>query len=82
MQVIAYTAAILGLIVIFIALVFGTIITFIKILKGDISRKRQKNDAEEAGMIQEIFQGMSGMEKRIESLETLLLDRERKEKRQ
>ncbi len=81
MQAVAIVAGILGVIVIFIALVFGTIVTFVKILKGDISRKRQKTDAKEAGMIQEIFQGMSGMEERIETLETLLLDRERKERR-
>jgi phage shock protein B len=80
MQGIAILASVLGLIVIFIALVFGTILTFIKILRGDVSRKNQRNDADAAGMIQEIFQGLSRMEERVETLETLLLDRERKEK--
>jgi phage shock protein B len=82
MQAIVYLSSVLGLIVIFVALLFGTLLTFIKILKGDVSRKRQRDDAEEAGMIQEIFQGMGRMEGRVEALETLLLDRERKEKRQ
>jgi phage shock protein B len=82
MQAVAILASIFGLIVIFMALILGTIATFIRILKGDVSRKSQKYDAEETGMIQEIFQGLSRMEERVETLETLLLDRERKEKRQ
>ena len=82
MHAVTVLASVFGLIVIFIALIFGTILTFIKVLKGDVSRKSQKTDADEAGMIQEIFQGMSRMEERVEALETLLLDRERKEKRQ
>ncbi len=81
MQAVAILASVLGLVVIFVALLFGTVLTFIKILRGDVSRKRQRNDAEEAGMIQEIFQGMTRMEERVETLETLLLDRERKERR-
>jgi len=30
-------------------------------------------------MIQEIYQGLSRMEERVESLETIILDRERKD---
>ena len=81
MHAVAVLASICGLIVIFIALILGTVATFIRILKGDVSRKSQSYDAKEAGMIQEIFQGLTRMEERVETLETLLLDRERKEKR-
>jgi phage shock protein B len=82
MQAVAVLASVLGLIVIFVALLFGTVLTFIKVLKGDVSRKRQTSDADEARMIQEIFQSMTQMEDRVESLETLLLDREKKGQRQ
>ncbi|MEE8398431.1 MAG: hypothetical protein V3S89_05460 [Desulfobacterales bacterium] len=82
MHAVTVLASVLGLIVIFVALVFGTVLTFIKILKGDISRKRQTSDAEEARMIQEIFQSMIRMEDRVETLETLLLEREKKGRRQ
>ena len=34
--------------------------------------------ADEAQMIQELYQGLSRMEERVETLETLLLDQERK----
>lgn len=37
-------------------------------------------DADEARMMQEIHQGLEKMEKRVDSLETLLLERERKDK--
>ena len=52
----------------------------IKILKGGLSRKGQKYQAEEARIIQEIYQGLSRMEQRVEALETIILDRERKDR--
>jgi phage shock protein B len=52
----------------------------IKILKGGVSRKDQGIQAEEAKKIQEMYQGLSRMEGRVESLETIILDHERKER--
>jgi phage shock protein B len=49
----------------------------IKFFRGGQSADDQ---AEEAKMIQEIYSGLSRMEERVESLETILLDQE-KEKR-
>ncbi len=50
----------------------------VKVLKGGQSRPSGDSD-DETRMIQEIYQGMSRLEERIESLETILLDREKKE---
>ncbi len=62
--------------VVLLALIGGIILGAIKIIKGDTKRSR-KNNEEEARMIQEIYMGLSSMERRVESLETLLFDRER-----
>ena len=66
-------------IVLALAVIGGTILMAIKIIKGGGSRKDQKHLAEEARMVQEIYQGLSGLEKRLDSLETILFDREKKE---
>jgi len=46
---------------------------------GGPSQSREMAD-EETRMIQEIYQGLLKMEDRVEALETLLLEKERKEK--
>jgi phage shock protein B len=66
-----------GGIVLALAIIGGTLLLAIKILKGGISRKDQHRQAEEARLIQEIYQGFARMEGRVEALETILLDRER-----
>ena len=66
-------------IVLALAIIGGTILMAIKIIKGGGSRKDQKHLAEEARMVQEMYQGLSGLEERLESLETILFDREKKE---
>lgn len=49
----------------------------IKTARGGGLKKTAKSDADETRLIQEIHQGLTKMEGRIESLETLLLDQER-----
>jgi phage shock protein B len=77
---------VMGLVVIFggsvlaLAIVGGTILMIIKILKGGLSRTDQKAQAEDAKMVQEIYEGLSSMEKRVESLETIILDRKGKDR--
>ena len=72
-------AIVFGGLVLALAIVGSTIIMAIKILKGGFSRKGQDVLAKEARMIQEIYQGLSSMEKRVEALETILLEKERKD---
>lgn len=66
--------------VLILAIVGGTILMAIKIFKGTASKKGQQNQTDEAGMIQEIHKGLSLMEERVEALETIILDRERKDR--
>jgi mannose/fructose/N-acetylgalactosamine-specific phosphotransferase system component IID len=70
-----FGASLLGLVVI-----GGVILLAIKIIKGGVSPGNKVQDAAEAKMIQEIHQGLSRMEARVDSLETILLDRERSDK--
>ena len=73
-------AIVFGGSVLVVAIIGSTILMAIKILKGGLSRKGQKVQTEEARMIQEIYQGLSRMEGRVEALETIILDRERKDR--
>jgi phage shock protein B len=45
---------------------------------GGISKKDKQTHADETKMIQDIFNGLSKMEERIESLETILIERQKK----
>lgn len=66
--------------ILILAIIGSTILMAIKIFKGGVSRKGQNIQADEAKMIQEIYQGLSRMEERVEALETIILDRERKDR--
>ena len=68
-------AIVIGGLVLIPAVIGGTIIISIKLLKGGATRK---DHAEDSKIIQEIYQGLSRMEKRVEALETILLDREKR----
>lgn len=64
----------------FIAVAGAVLIKALRIVTGTPSRREQKQLLDdEAKQMQELYQGLVAMERRIESLETLLLDRERKE---
>ena len=80
MDVVLIIAIVFGGSVLALAIIGSTILMAIKILKGGLSRKGQKFQAEEAGMIQEMYKGLSRMEERVEALETIILDRERKDR--
>ena len=56
------------------------ILLAIKMLTGG-RRKKNASTEEEAQMIQEIFQGLVQMERRVEALETILFDKEAQENR-
>ena len=63
----------------FVAVVGGLGIKGLKILKGTAPGQSQHFSTEETKLMQELYQGLTRMEERVEALETLLLDRERKE---
>lgn len=72
MQGALVVAIICGGLVLGLAIVGSTILMVVKMLRGDASRGAQRRQAEETKMIQEIYQGLSRMEKRVEALETLV----------
>lgn len=49
--------------------------TIVSLVQG--GKQKHASNAEESQLIQELHQGMNKMEQRVESLETLILDRER-----
>jgi phage shock protein B len=64
----------------FIAVAGAVLIKVLRVVTGTPSRRQQKQRLDdEAKEMQELYQGLVRMERRIEALETLLLDRERKE---
>jgi len=73
-------AIVFGGLVLALAIIGSTILMGIRILKGGVSRKGQAYQADETKMIQELYQGLSKMEERVNALETILLDQERKGK--
>ena len=72
-------SVIFGGAVLALAIIGSTILMAIKILKGEGSPKHQKTMNDEAKMIQEVYQGLARMEDRVEALETIILDRGRKD---
>ena len=68
-------AIVFGGTVLCLAIIGSTILMAIKILKGGVTRKGQQTQTDEAKIIQEIYQGLSKMEQRVEALETIILDR-------
>ena len=49
-------------------------------VKGGGGARGREQEIEETLMIQDIYHGLQKMEQRVEALETLLLDKERKDK--
>lgn len=78
----AGTLAILLIFSIPLLAVAGTFfIKALKILKGIAPEQSQQLQEEETRLIQELHRGLARMEERVETLETLLLDQERKDHR-
>ena len=71
-------AIVFGSLVLIPVVIGGTIVLSIKLLKGGASGK---NQAEDSKIIQEIYRGLSLMEERVEALETILLDREKEDRK-
>ena len=73
---IVIVSIVFGSIVALAALICGTVLIIIKIRSN--RGPQGANDNEEAKVIQEIYQGLTKMEKRIESLETILMESKEK----
>ena len=70
----------IGGIILFIATIGLVIIGIIRVSKsGGLAGKDKQAQAEETRMIQDIYRGLSKMEERVEALETILIERQKKE---
>jgi hypothetical protein len=65
-------------IVVGIPVLCGTVIALAKIIKGNDKASKRQASTDEALIIQEIHQGLSRLERRIEALETITLERSNK----
>jgi len=59
-----------------LVIVGGFVIAALKTLRGSVAPEQ----ADDTRLIQEIYQGLQRMEQRVEALETLLLEKERKDR--
>lgn len=74
-------AIVFGSILTFAALVCGTILAIVKTRQSGISKGSGQSQTDEAKVIQEIYHGLSRMEERIETLETILMEGQEKDKK-
>lgn len=81
MEGILIVSIVFGGIVLALVVVGGIVLIAIKMFRGGLSRENRQQRADDARMIQEIYQGLSRMEQRVESLETILLDRQAQERK-
>ncbi len=68
--------------VMILATIGFTVYLIVRAAKGSPVRRAEKVDASDTKIIQEIYQGLTKMDKRIESLETLILDADRSKQKQ
>ena len=80
MNTVIIVAIIFGSILTFAAMLCGTILAVVKMRRSGFSKGSRHSQSEEARVIQEIYQGLSRMEARIEALETILMDGQEKER--
>jgi phage shock protein B len=78
MEPVLIVAIIFGGVVLGLVVLGSTILMAIKILRGDMSKKGQRLQSEEARILQEVHQGLERMENRLETLETILFDQKGK----
>ncbi|MCG6910434.1 MAG: phage-shock protein [Deltaproteobacteria bacterium] len=82
MTAIFIVAIVFGGIVLSVGIIAGTILMGMRIRHGGMSRRSRKDQADEARLFQELYQGLLDMEKRVESLETILMENRREDHRE
>lgn len=74
MSTVVIVAIVFGSIVTIAGLLCGTVLVIMRMRNSDLSATSRSTQKQEVVMIQEIYQGLDRMEKRIEALETILMD--------
>ncbi len=78
--VLSFVAVVVVLPFVILALLCFFVLVLVRLLRGP--QRSRTLDAEEARSMQELHRGLSDFEKRIENLETILLDKETEHGRQ
>ena len=81
MTAVLIVAIVFGSIITFFIIIFGFILAMKKVQIGGSIRDSGGSLSKETRLIQEIHQGLTRMEERVEALEMILLDREKKERK-
>jgi phage shock protein B len=74
MNTVIAVAIVFGSIVTLVALVCGTVVLLVKARREGLSPSHRQQRSDEAAVIQELYQGLARMEKRVEALETILME--------
>lgn len=74
MNSIIIVAIVFGSLVTLAGLLCGTVLLIIRMRSAGLSGGSKKASNDEAMMVQEIYSGLEKMEKRIEALETILME--------
>ena len=82
MKAVFMIAVVFASMVLALAAIGGTIFVVIKLIRDGLSPKDQGILSEETRMIQDIYRGMEKMETRVETLETILLDRDHRKEQE
>jgi phage shock protein B len=74
MNTVIVVAIVFGSILSIAALICGTILAIVRMRSSGLTGGGRRAQSDEARIIQELYQGLSRMEERIEALETILMD--------
>ncbi|WP_269540664.1 hypothetical protein [Cerasicoccus fimbriatus] len=75
------STALLIFVIVGIPVLCGAAIAITAIIKGSSALSSKNLSAEETKILQEIHQGLERMEKRIDALETIVIDKEKQPER-
>ncbi|MCB2226828.1 MAG: envelope stress response membrane protein PspB [Desulfarculaceae bacterium] len=77
----AVLAAIFAFVLLVLGILGGVFVAIVRLIKGPKGKETARADQDEARLIQELHQGLTRMESRIDALETILAERQGKEPR-
>lgn len=80
MHTVPIVAIVFGGLVLALVIIGSTILMALKIIKSGVSAKKRQSQTNDAKIIQEIYQGLSRMEERVDALETIISDYKRKDR--
>jgi len=80
MEEIIIVGIVFGSLILLFVIIFAFVLALKRTQGSGAMQRGSKLDTDETRLMQEIYQGLSRMEERVEALETILLDRERNKK--